>query len=91
MARDLAARIRNVASGSVDIALVANPPGAGVFTDPAPGEVELACTVAAGDTACTAPGPLTIPAASMLFMRVRANAGAVPGTAYWGVTVEPAG
>jgi hypothetical protein len=86
-ARDLVARIHNQSAAPVTVALVANPPG--TFGDPVGGQAELSCTVATGATACTAPGPVTIPAGSVLFMRVT-YPGADPGNAYWGVAVEPA-
>jgi hypothetical protein len=92
VARDLAARILNAppAGGGVDVALVANPPG--VFSDPTAGQAELGCTVVAAEKSCTASGPVTIPAGSMLFMRVTAHPGAGatdPGNAYWGLAIEP--
>jgi hypothetical protein len=88
VARDLAARIHNApAAAPVTIALVANPPG--VFSDqPGTGQVELSCTVAPGDSACSAPGPVAVAPGSMLFMRIR-YPGADPGNAYWGVALEP--
>lgn len=88
LARDLAARIHNASPAPVVIALVANPPGFFGDNPPVAGQVELSCTVATGDTSCTAAGPVTIAAGSVLFMRVT-YPGADPGNAYWGVAVEP--
>jgi hypothetical protein len=61
----------------------------------APAEtVVLGCTVtgtaAVADRTCTAPGPGTLPANQLVYMRITVTgAGADLDRAYWGVSVEP--
>ena len=94
VARDLTVRILNdiPAGGSVRVELVAN---AGVFSDGG-APTALGCTItgtAGNDRTCTAPGPMALSPAAIIFMRVSVG-GAAPTTnpqrAYWGITVEPA-
>ena len=94
VARNLTVRIFNdiPAGGSVRVELVAN---VGNFSDgSAPTAVGCTITGTAGnDTTCTAPGPMALSPAAIIFMRVSVR-GAAPTTnpqrAYWGITVEPA-
>ncbi len=96
-ARNLTARVLVdvPAGGSVRVELVQKPPGD--FSDATIAPTALSCTIvgtaATGETACTAAGPMPLPAGSVLFMRITI-VGTAPATnpqrAYWGITVEPA-
>jgi Collagen triple helix repeat (20 copies) len=94
VARDLTVRILSdiPAGGSVRVELVDN---AGNFGD-GDTPTALGCTItgtAGNDTTCTAPGPMALSPAAIIFMRVSVG-GAAPTTnperAYWGITVDPA-
>jgi hypothetical protein len=96
--RDLAARTLNdlPAGGSVQVQL---------YVDQAPllnegaEDATLACTVTGtdgtDDRGCTAAGPVSVPAASTLFVRLvvagGTSANTNPGPVRWGITAEPAG
>jgi hypothetical protein len=100
VARDLAARVRNdvLAGGSVRIELVANPQStSGDPTQDTPTPLSCLITSTPGgsdDRSCTATGPMTVPPASVIFMRITVSS-ALPGVdiaperASWGITVEP--
>lgn len=87
---DLSAALLNAVpgGGSVTFEVVAAP--APPFDDPG-GNVVIGCSVGAGSRTCTAPGPGTVPANRLVFMRITVSGGgfAANGQAYWGVSVEP--
>jgi hypothetical protein len=87
---DLSASLLNTvpAGGSVTFEVVAAP--APPFDDPG-GNVVIGCSVGPGSRTCTAPGPGTVPANRLVFMRITVSGGgfAANGQGYWGVSVEP--
>jgi hypothetical protein len=98
VARDLAAWVSQdvVVTGRVRIELVANPQsteGDPTAATPTPLSCVIIGTVAV-ERSCTAPGPMTIPPASVIFMRITSNSAApgvivAPSRASWGISVEP--
>lgn len=95
VARDLSVRIGNDIPGnaSTTVALLVN--SALIELSP-PLPTVLGCSVAGSagpsDLTCTAPGPITVPGGSFMWLRITNAAGATtsdPQTAYWGITFEP--
>ena len=89
--RNLTVAVRDeVSSGQVAFEIVARPLTG--FDDP-DGNVVIGCNVTpaagAGTDTCTAPGPATLPADRLVYMRITVSGGADPGRAYWGVSAEP--
>jgi hypothetical protein len=95
VARDLSVRIGNdvPVNATTTVALLVNSTSSEVTPTP----TELSCPVAGtagpSDLTCTAPGSITIPSGSFMWIRIVNSAGASlsdPQTAYWGITIEPA-
>jgi hypothetical protein len=97
VARDLAARtISDVpAGGSVQIELFVDQPP---LLNEGPGDATLTCTVTGtdgtDDRACQSAGPVPVPPASTLWVRLSITGGTSvatnAGQVRWGITVEPA-
>jgi hypothetical protein len=97
VARDLAARtVSDVpAGGSVQVELFVDQPP---LLNEGPGDATLTCTVTgtagADDRACQSAGPVAVPPASTLWIRLSIIGGTSvatnPGQVRWGITVEPA-
>ena len=95
VARDISVRVENdlPVGGSTTVALLVNS----ALSEASPLPTQLSCSVVgtagSSDRTCSAPGPITIPADSFMWIRVTNSAGATtsdPATAYWGITIEPA-
>jgi Collagen triple helix repeat (20 copies) len=95
VARDISVRVENdlPVGGSTTVALLVNS----ALSEGGPLPTQLNCSVVgtagSSDRTCSAPGPITIPADSFMWIRVTNSAGATtsdPATAYWGITIEPA-
>lgn len=95
VARDISIRVENdlPVGGSTNVALLVNS----ALSEGSPLPTQLSCSVVgtagSSDRTCSAPGPITIPADSFMWIRVTNSAGATtsdPATAYWGITIEPA-
>lgn len=87
---DLSAALLNTVPGGGSVTFEVVAATAPPFTDPG-GNVVIGCSVGPGNRTCTAPGPATLPANRLVFMRITVAGGgfAANGQAYWGVSVEP--
>jgi hypothetical protein len=52
-------------------------------------DVVIGCTVTATTRTCTEPGPDTLPANHLIYMRLTLSGGGTPDRVYWGVSAEP--
>jgi hypothetical protein len=95
VARDLSVRIGNdvPVNASTNVALLVNS----TLSESTPLPTQLSCSVVGtaglADLTCTAPGPITVPGGSFMWIRITNSAGATmsdPQRAYWGITIEPA-
>ena len=52
-------------------------------------DVVIGCTVSGTTRTCTEPGPDTLPANHLIYMRLTLSGGGTPDRVYWGVSAEP--
>jgi hypothetical protein len=98
VARDLAVRTQNDLPAGAIVRVQLYLDGPPVFVEDT-GDLSLECTVngtdGTDDRSCQAPGPLELPPASTIFVRLSVGGGTLvannPGQVRWGITVEPAG
>jgi hypothetical protein len=95
VARDISVRVENdlPVGGSTNVALFVNSVPSEVSPVPTQFSCSVVGTAGSSDRTCSAPGPITIPPGSFMWIRVTNSGGATtsdPATAYWGITIEPA-